>query len=340
MAHSAARRPGSRPLAGPSGSSSSAQREQVIGERLERALALAAELEARERPRELVAVGRAARDEVAEGAQLVLLLGGHDQHPVRAAARAERQRSPFAPADPSPRERAERHAAVAEQPQRAQQVLQDLAAAGDRLSRVVFSGGERDDQVLGAAGLSAGERSLGQTLEDVRLDDRQAGCERELARADREPVQGGDERRLSGAGERRALQARERGAQPLGTQLEVGLFVEHLRQQREDRRTDARARVRSRRLRVHVREIPVEAVEALEQPRGVAVARQALQLGAAFGDELAGQRAVAVQRRGARTSARSLRLELERHLRAGRERRAQLARSRLDELGQRRLELE
>jgi hypothetical protein len=146
--------------------------------------------------------------------------------------------------------------------------------------------------------------------------------------------------RLSGAGERRALQARERGAQPLGTQLEVGLFVEHLRQQREDRGTDARARVRSRRLRVDVREIPVEAVEALEQPRGVAVARQALQLGAAFGDELAGQRAVAVQRRGARTPARSLRLELEWHLRAGRERRAQLARGRLDELGQRRLELE
>ena len=76
-----------------------AQREQVVGERLAWALALAAQLEAPQRPGELVAVRRATRDEVAERAQLVLLLGRDHEHPARAPAGAERERAPGAAAD-------------------------------------------------------------------------------------------------------------------------------------------------------------------------------------------------------------------------------------------------
>ena len=49
------------------------QREQVVGQSLERGEPLAAHLEPRERPRELAAARRAARDQVAERPQLVLL---------------------------------------------------------------------------------------------------------------------------------------------------------------------------------------------------------------------------------------------------------------------------
>jgi hypothetical protein len=145
---------------------------------------------------------------------------------VRAPADAERQRFPRAARDASPRERAERHATVAEQAQRAQQVLEDLAPAGDRLTGVVLAGGERDDQVPLVSVARLEQRSLGQPLEDVGLGDRQAARQRQLARADRQPMQRGDERRLPGARERRALDTRERRTQALGAQLEVGLFGE------------------------------------------------------------------------------------------------------------------
>ena len=50
--------------------------EQPVGQRLDRARALAAELEAPQRPRQLAGARRAAGDERAERAQRVLLLGG------------------------------------------------------------------------------------------------------------------------------------------------------------------------------------------------------------------------------------------------------------------------
>ena len=84
--------PGEQAAGGPLGLEQRAQGEQMVAERLVGVGALAAQLEAPQRPRELVAVGRAPRDEVAEGAQLVLLLGGDDEHPVRAPARTERER--------------------------------------------------------------------------------------------------------------------------------------------------------------------------------------------------------------------------------------------------------
>ena len=97
VAHSAARRPASRPLEGPSGSSSARSASRWSLSASYGLCALAAQLEAPQRPGQLVAVGRAAGDEVAERAQLVLLLGGDDEHAVRTPARAQRERAPGAP---------------------------------------------------------------------------------------------------------------------------------------------------------------------------------------------------------------------------------------------------
>ena len=85
-----------------------AQRKQMIAQRLVGALALAAELEAPQGPGQLIVVRGAARDEAAEGPQLVLLLG-----PSPPASRAACRRSGPAqaryrrrPTDPGSRKRA------------------------------------------------------------------------------------------------------------------------------------------------------------------------------------------------------------------------------------------
>ena len=144
--------PGKHAARGPLGLEHRPQRKEVVAERLEEVRALAAHLEAPQRPGELVAVGRATRDEVAERAQLVLLLDRHDQHPVGTPAGADGQRRPGTGADPRPAQRRERDAPVAEQPQRAQQVAEHVAAPLGGALRVGLGAGERDDQVarLGA----------------------------------------------------------------------------------------------------------------------------------------------------------------------------------------------
>jgi hypothetical protein len=119
------------------------------------------------------------------------------------------------------------------------------------------------------------------------------------------------------------MQARERGLDALGAKLEVALLVEDFFEQRFDRGAYARAPLRARRLAANACEIALDAVEVLEQLRRLGVPRQAFERRLALADELAGQRAVAVERRRA-TAARRLRAELERHLSAGRELAAQV----------------
>ena len=91
-AHSAASRPARRPDAGPSGSMQRAQREQHVGQRLARDRALARHLVAAQRPGQLAAARRAPGDERAEGAQLVLLVGGDDDRLLAARGRGRRAR--------------------------------------------------------------------------------------------------------------------------------------------------------------------------------------------------------------------------------------------------------
>src|ERR1700722_20535869 len=71
-----------------------AQGEQVVAEPVVLRGALAAQLEAPQRPGDLARVWRATRDEIAEGTQLVLLLGAHHKHSVRVSTRAKRDRGP------------------------------------------------------------------------------------------------------------------------------------------------------------------------------------------------------------------------------------------------------
>src|SRR6202020_982429 len=213
-------------------------REQVVSERFPRTVALACELEAAQRPSEVVVVRRAPRDEGAERAQLVLLLGGDDEHPVRASARAERQRTPRTGADARPRERSERDPAVAEQTQRREQVLEHGTTAGERACRLVLIRRVDDDQrrllTLG------GERrsdAVGKLWEVVGARDAKALCQLQLGRGERHAVQRRDERDLAGARERRLREPLERAARALGNQFEVTLLVEDVFEQCLDRGT-------------------------------------------------------------------------------------------------------
>ena len=101
----------------------------------------------------------------------------------------------------------------------------------------------------------------------------------------------------------------------------------------------AAAGIGAPRLGTDARQIALEAVEALEQRRGLAVARQAFELGVALGDELTAERAIAVQRGPAGRTSGAPRLELERDLRTGGNVRLQTSGRRLDELSQSGLEL-
>src|ERR1700759_2974670 len=136
-------------------------------------------------------------------------------------------------------------------------------------------------------------------------------------------MQARDERELARARKRRVVQSRERSLDALGAKLEVALLVEHFFEQRFDRGANARAPLCTRRLAADAREVAVDTVEVLEQLRQLSMPRQAFERRLALADELAGQRAIAVQRRRA-TAARRLRAELERHLSAGRELAAQV----------------
>jgi hypothetical protein len=296
----------------PLGLQQRAQAEQMVGERLVRVCALAPQLEPAQRPRELVAVGSTPRDEAAERAQLVLLLGGDDEHPVGTSARAQRDRAPgVLAAHARPRERAERDPSVAEQAQRAQQVPQHLASVGGLLAR------EGDQQMAGLA-VDTHEGLLGRPVQRVGPGDLKTGRQSDLRRGDRQPVQRRHQR--DGVGRARqlgALQPGQRSRQAFGAQLELGLLGEHVVQQHAQRQTRARGRprvladLRSVRPFTPVRdivspaaprlagapgEVALEPVERRERGDGRRVLGQPRELGLALGDEPVRQRPAAVER--------------------------------------------
>ncbi len=116
----------------PLGLEQRAERQQIVGQCLDRGEALASHLEARQRPRELAAGRDPARDEIAECPQLVLL-GRRDQRDQRGAAtRPERHRPPGAEVGPRPRERAEGVGAALEQAQGGEDAAEAMAGDQDR----------------------------------------------------------------------------------------------------------------------------------------------------------------------------------------------------------------
>ena len=84
----------SRPLDGPLRLQQRPQRQQIVGERLERCQPLAAHLKPRQRPGQLAAARGPPADQVAERAQLVLLRG-RDQR-QQAGPAADRRSRPAA----------------------------------------------------------------------------------------------------------------------------------------------------------------------------------------------------------------------------------------------------
>ena len=101
----------------------------------------------------------------------------------------------------------------------------------------------------------------------------------------------------------------------VGAAVEVGLFVEHVRQQQPQRRAGARMGLHPRLTRAApaplARQVAVEAVEVDEQADRLGVRGQARELRRVLLDERARQRAVAVQPRGALAATGRFLCELE-----------------------------
>ena len=138
--------PAEQPAGGPLGLEQRPQRQQVVAQRLVLGRTFAAHPEACQRPRQLAIAWSAPRDEVAERAQLILLLCAHDQHPARSPTPAEGPRTPAATADACPREPSERDAAVAEQAQRLQQLREHRSTAPERRHHIGVLRRERHQQ--------------------------------------------------------------------------------------------------------------------------------------------------------------------------------------------------
>ncbi len=308
--------PGQHPARRPLGLEHRPQREEVVAQRLEQIRALAAHLETTQGPGQLVAVGGAARDEVAERPQLVLLLHRHEQHPVRAPAGADRQRRPRPAADPRPAERRERDAPVAEQAQRAQEIAKHIAAAFGRALGVGVGARQGDDHVA-RLGALAGARLRRQAVDGLRLGDRQAGGQRQLRARDRHALQQGDDRHLRGACQRGAVEPLQRGLDALGPQLEVGLVGEHVAEQSSDRDANPGGGLQAHDVLADAGEITVEPLEARQRAARGLVLRKPFELAPALGDELSRQGAVAVERRPAACCTALLLTDLERDLGAG-----------------------
>ena len=99
-----------------------------------------------------------------------------------------------------------------------------------------------------------------------------------------------------------------------GDELEVAAFAEGVLHQHQQPLADTAPRSSLTRLDAVVEQVAVEPVEVRQGDRGLAVGRQALEALRPFAEELADQRAVAVERGTASAGAPAAALELERHL--------------------------
>ncbi len=212
----------------------------MVADRLVLRRPLAAQLEAPQRPRDLVACGarRETRLQKARSSSSCSALtmsmpcgrppvpsanGAHGAEPVRAQASAPSAMRP------SPNRRSARNSS------RSTSLPWAIAARGS--ARLCA---EDDEQVVLFAARPSACRLLRRALQGVGMGDQQAACQRQLRRGDRQAVQGRHERDLTRRGESRVLQALERALDALLVltdlrAVEVGLLVEDLLQQHEQR---------------------------------------------------------------------------------------------------------
>jgi len=269
-----------------------AERQQVVGQRLARRRSLEAELEAAKRPRELAGARRAAADQVAERAQLVLLRGRDRQQAVRRAGRAEDDHLPRAAGRLGPRGGGERrHAAVVEA-QRGEQPPEPHARVLDR-RRV------------------AGRCLPGQHREDVGVDRRirqglaphehEPFAQVELLGAQVHADQRRDDDRLGAAVAHDGLELRVGGLEALVGQDEVGRVLERAGEEQAQSVFGALARVTRDRLSTGL-EVAAQAGRGRERVDGRQVGFEAAEEREALVDERPGQGPVAVQARAPRAA--------------------------------------
>jgi len=108
-------------------------------------------------------------------------------------------------------------------------------------------------------------------------------------------VQRRDQHQLAVAREIGLLEARKRRLEPLGAQLEVGLLLEDLLHQRPQRRPRAHSAAPAAGIDADAQQVAIEPIEALELLHRLGMGGESLDRRLPFGDELAGERAVAVQ---------------------------------------------
>ena len=169
------------------------QREQVVGEPVVRR-ALAAHLEARQRPGQLAAARHPPPDEVAERAQLVLLAGLEDEGPVRVPARAGGHGLPRPAGGANPCRRAHGHAGLVVEAQRRHQPAHARGRLGD--NALVVAAHQCEDGLRRA--FPGG--GLRHALDLAGRNQCQPGAERELGGLDLEPEQRDDDLDVADAG--------------------------------------------------------------------------------------------------------------------------------------------
>ena len=337
VAHSAARRPGRRPDAGPSGSSSARRASRWSVSASAGTGAVAAHLVATQGPGDLAGARRAARDQRAERAQLVLLVDRHQQRVVEAMAeRPERERLPRPAARARPGQRPEGEAARLVQAQRGEQPAQAHARMGDRRGVARRGLPAQHGEQMGVRGARRPQRLARRVVRQrLAVHERQAVAERQLGRADGQAQQRGDDHRLGAPVVQRGLQLVVGAGQAVGRELEVGRVLEHAREegaQRRPRRARGRRAAPARRATLQVVREPAAGRQRAERGQ---MRRQAAEQALALGDEVAGQRPVAVQRRVAPAGGD----DLERHVGAVGGQRVELPGRLLREGGERGVEL-
>ena len=192
--------------------------EQPVGQRLDRRRALAAELEAPQRPRELAATRRAPGDQGAERAQRVLFLAG-EQAVAGVAAHAGRERhgAPGAAFGACPRGRAERRLGVVPQPQRG---LEPAQAPAGVLERAAVAGRGVERQHRDRAH-RVGAQLLRHVAQRLGAHEREPVAERHLVALEHEALDGREHDGQRAVAVGGVLELLEGGVEPLTVEREV-----------------------------------------------------------------------------------------------------------------------
>jgi hypothetical protein len=270
--------------------------EQPVRQGLERARALAAELEAPQRPRQRAGSRRAPRDERAERAQRVLLVDAEQavlERPPQAAR--ERDEHPRAAVRPRPCHRADRRLGAVPQPQRG---LQPAQAPPRGFQRRLFAR-RRFEREHGDRGVGVSAQVGGRVAERGGAHQPQAVAQGDVFGFEHEPLHRGDDGAEHASGVRRRFELGEGRGEALRIEHEVGGLAPDRSEEGDQRGVGPGAGIARRAAPARL-QVLVEPVERRELRLHGGIGRQAPQRSDALGDEVRRERLVAVQgRRGA-----------------------------------------